>query len=46
MDKGGYQLARGRIPELGGVIRARRQDPSTVGTERRVPAYPDGQRRR
>ena len=30
------QLARGRIPELGGVVRARRQDPSTVRTKRRV----------
>ena len=36
MVKGGDELARGRIPELGGFVRARRQDPSTVRTERRV----------
>ena len=36
MVKGGDELARGRIPELGGVVRARRQDPSTVRTKRRV----------
>ena len=36
MVKGGDQLARGRIPELGGVVRARRQDPSTVRTKRRM----------
>ena len=33
MGKGGDELARGRIPELGAVIRARRQDPSAVRTE-------------
>src|SRR5260370_677503 len=36
MVKGGDELARGRIPELCGFIRARCQDPSTVWTERRV----------
>ena len=36
MVKGGDELARGRIPELGGLVRARRQDPSTVRTKRRV----------
>ena len=36
MVKGGDQLARGRIPELGGFVRARRQDPSAVRTKRRV----------
>ena len=36
MVKGGDELARGRIPELGGVVRACRQDPSTVRTKRRV----------
>ena len=36
MIKGGDQLARGRIPELGGFVRARSQDPSTVRTKRRV----------
>ena len=36
MGKGGDQLARGRIPELGGFVRARRQDPSTIRTKRRV----------
>jgi hypothetical protein len=30
MFKGGDELARGRIPELDGVIRARRQDPSAA----------------
>ena len=28
MDKGGYGLARGRVPELGGLVFARRQDPT------------------
>src|SRR5271165_823071 len=37
MVKGGHKLARGPIPELGTVIRACRQDPSTVRTERRMP---------
>ena len=36
MVKGGDELARGRIPELGGLVRARRQDPSAVRTKRRV----------
>src|SRR5260370_42577614 len=36
MVKGGEELTRGRIPKLGAVIRASRQDPSAVGTERRV----------
>ena len=36
MGKGGDELARGRIPELGGLVRARRQDPSTVRTKRRM----------
>src|SRR6516164_1924533 len=35
MDKGGHKLARARIPELGTVIRARREDPSAVGAEHR-----------
>ena len=30
MVEGGNKLARGRIPELGAVIRARCQDPRTV----------------
>ena len=47
MGKGSDELARGRIPELGGFVRARRQDPSTIGTKRRgVRPHPDGQRRR
>ena len=33
MVKGGHKLARGSIPELGTVIRARCQDPSTVRTK-------------
>ena len=37
MVKGGDELARGRIPELGGFVRACRQNPSTVRTKRRVP---------
>ena len=37
MGKGGDQLARGRIPELGGSVRACCQDPSTVRTKRRAP---------
>ena len=36
MVKGGNKLARGRIPELGTVIAAGRQDPSTVRTKRRM----------
>ena len=36
MVKGGDELARGRIPELGGFVPARRQDPSTVRAKRRV----------
>ena len=36
MDKGGYGFARGRIPELGGLVFARRQDPGTVGAKRRL----------
>ena len=34
MVKGGDELARGRIPELGGFVCACRQDPSTVRTKR------------
>jgi hypothetical protein len=30
LGKRGDELARGRIPELGGFVRAGRQDPSTV----------------
>ena len=37
MVKGGDELARGRVPELGGVVRARRQNPSAVWAKRRVP---------
>ena len=37
MGEGGDELARGRIPELGGFVRARRQDPSTVRTKRCMP---------
>ena len=36
MVKRGDQLARGRIPELGGFVRARRQDPSAVRAKRRM----------
>ena len=36
MGKGGDELARGRIPELGGFVRACRENPSTVRTKRRV----------
>src|SRR5271165_500144 len=36
MGKGGEELARGRIPELGGLVRACRQDPSTVRTKRHI----------
>ena len=36
MVKGGDELARGRIPEFGGVVSACRQDPSTVRTKRRM----------
>jgi hypothetical protein len=35
MVKGGDELGRGRIPELGGFVRARRQDSSTVRAKRR-----------
>ena len=35
MGKGGDELARSRIPELGGFVCARRQDPSAVRTKRR-----------
>ena len=34
--QGGDQLARGRIPEPGGCVRASREDPSTIRTERRI----------
>ncbi len=34
MVKGGDELARGRIPELGGVVCAGRQDPSAVRAKR------------
>ena len=33
--KGGDKVARGRIPELGSLVFACRQDPSTVRTKRR-----------
>ena len=47
MVKGGDELARGRIPELGSFVSACRQDPSTVGTKRHtLNQYPDGQRKR
>jgi len=36
MSKGRNQLSRDRLPELGGFVSARRQNPSGVGTERRV----------
>ncbi len=36
MGKRGDELARGRIPELGGFVRARRQDPSAIRTKRRA----------
>ena len=36
MGKGKDELARGRVPELGGFIRARRENPSAVRTERSV----------
>ena len=36
IGQGGDELARGRIPELGGCIRACRQDPSTIRTKGRV----------
>ena len=35
MFKGSDELARGRIPELGGLVRACRQDPSAVRTKHR-----------
>ena len=37
MSKGGDELARSRIPEFGGCVRACRQNPSTVRAKRRVP---------
>ena len=40
MSKGGDELARGCVPKFGGVIRACRQDPSTVRTKFRVPMTP------
>ena len=36
MVKGSDELARGRIPELGGFVCACRQDPSAVRTKRRL----------
>jgi hypothetical protein len=36
MFKGSDQLARGRIPQLGGFVSARRKDPSTVRTKLRL----------
>ena len=36
MVKGGDEFARGCIPEPGGIIYARRQDPSAVRTKRPV----------
>ena len=33
MGKGGDELARDRIPELGGFVRARCQDPSAIRTK-------------
>ena len=39
MGKRGEELARGCIPELGGLIRACRQDSSTVRTECRVAEF-------
>ena len=41
MVKRGDELAGGRIPELGSFVRACRQDPSTVRTERRGDDHPD-----
>ena len=35
MGKGGDQLARGRVPELGSFVPACRQDPSTIRTKHR-----------
>ena len=46
MVKGSDQLARGRIPELGGFVLARRQDPSAVRTKRRLKDRLGGERRR
>ena len=34
MGKGGDKLARSRIPEFGGIVCARREDPSAVRTKR------------
>ena len=36
MGKGGDELGRGCIPEFGGVVGARREDPRTVRTKRRL----------
>ena len=36
MGKGNDEIARGRVPELGGFVRTRREDPSAIRTERRV----------
>ena len=36
MSKGGDELARGRIPELGGFVQARRQDPSAIWAKHRI----------
>ena len=36
MVKGGDKFGRGCIPELGGIVPTRRQDPSTVRTKCRV----------
>ena len=37
MGKGGEELARSRIPELGSFVSACRQDASSVGTKRHTP---------
>ena len=36
IGQGSDELARGRIPELGGIVCARCEDPSTVRTKRRM----------
>ena len=36
MLKGGDEFAGGRIPELGGIVPACRQDPTAVQTKRRI----------
>jgi hypothetical protein len=41
MSKGGKELTRGRTPELGAVILARRQDPSAVRTKMNSPRRPN-----